>query len=54
MASKGRELTEWVTFNEYMCKLIGRVGAPTAMEIVRTWIDTMGRWADTAQIDGDD
>src|ERR1044072_3553485 len=44
--ARSRNLTEWVTFNEQMCKLIGRVGAPKAIEIATVWLDTMGRFYD--------
>lgn len=44
MVHEHRGLIEWVQYQEYMCKLIGRVGAPNAVEIATTWLDTMGRF----------
>ena len=49
MAHEHRHLSEWVTYNEYMCSLIRRVGAPTALEIATIWLDTIGKWAQRSE-----
>lgn len=41
-----RDLTEWVSYNEQMCQLIRRIGAPATIEMAQTWLDTIGRWAE--------
>lgn len=56
MAHEHRGLAEWVFFNETMCKMVGRVGAPKAIEIATVWLETMGRFYEehAEQYDGGD
>ncbi len=44
MTHEHRGLAEWVLYNEHMCKLIQRVGAPKAIEIATVWLESMGRF----------